>query len=130
VAAVYGITAAHVESLQPHMFDWRGIYRIADGAGRSWVLRLVRKTGSAPWLTQPATLLQWLAHQRYPAPTVALTVECHALRPGLSVRKLPRRARGRAGGRYISAQAAGALRRDRGDRAHRWPLSREMMANT
>jgi homoserine kinase type II len=66
----YGLKAASLHSLHLFAFDWRGIYRIADSEGRSWVLRAIRHADAREWLARPAAALLWLERQEYPAPRV------------------------------------------------------------
>jgi Ser/Thr protein kinase RdoA (MazF antagonist) len=69
----YGVSPAAIEPLHQFAYDWRGIYRVDDTAGRSMVLRIIHHEEASLWLNAPAVLLRWLDRQRYPAPRVLLT---------------------------------------------------------
>jgi Ser/Thr protein kinase RdoA (MazF antagonist) len=73
--SLYALQPQSIESLQPHVFDWRGIYQLRGTSQRSWLLRLLRLPDAADALTQTATLLHWLARQHYLAPCVYATTD-------------------------------------------------------
>jgi Ser/Thr protein kinase RdoA (MazF antagonist) len=68
VESQYGLPSVRLSPLHQFAYDWRGVYRVDDGDGRSWVLRLLRHQEAEQWLARPAALLQWLSQQEYPAP--------------------------------------------------------------
>lgn len=73
VEYLYPISVTGIQALHQFAFDWRGIYRIDDINGHSWVLRMFHAQDAAPWLAQAATLLRWLSSCGYAAPHVLLT---------------------------------------------------------
>ena len=73
VEHLYPISVTDILALHQVVFDWRGIYRIDDTNGHSWVVRMFQQQNAAPWLAQPATLLRWLESCRYVAPRVLMT---------------------------------------------------------
>ena len=67
--SVYGLTSLQVERLPPH-FDWRGLFRLDDAAGNSWILRLLHGEEAIRGLAATARVLDWLALGGFPAPIV------------------------------------------------------------
>ena len=72
---LYGLEAQVIESLDQYVFDWRGIYRVQDAQGDVWLMRLLQISEESGALSDIARLLEWLAHQQYPAPAVRATVD-------------------------------------------------------
>lgn len=75
IEQLYPISVVAIHSLQQHVLDWRGVYRVDAVDGQVWVLRMVQRHEPTPWLQQPATVLRWLAGQGYNAPEVLLTAQ-------------------------------------------------------
>lgn len=69
---LYGFEGAAVAPLELHTVEGRGIYRLQEAAGSTWVVRMKHLDELHP-LNQSARLLEWLGKQRYPAPRVRLT---------------------------------------------------------
>jgi Ser/Thr protein kinase RdoA (MazF antagonist) len=72
---LYGFEPRSVESLDQYQFDWRGIYRVYDAQAGVWVIRLFQIPDAADSFTHTARLLDWLAQQEYPAPSVRATID-------------------------------------------------------
>src|SRR3712207_2655163 len=72
---LYGFEPRSIDSLDQHQFDWRGLYRVQDAQGGTWVMRLVQTPEALDALTHTARLLDWLSSQSYPAPSVRLTTD-------------------------------------------------------
>lgn len=71
---VYGFEPASVASLSLFDNPDRGVYRVEDAQGQAWLLRLARQTSDEPWMLRPASVLQWLDAQSFPAPRVRPTL--------------------------------------------------------
>jgi Ser/Thr protein kinase RdoA (MazF antagonist) len=79
----YPIQPVAVECLRLNPGQGRALYRIEDGAGQLWVLRLYRQEQPVPswfgggrvadWLGERAALLQWLSQLDFPAPRLLPT---------------------------------------------------------
>jgi Ser/Thr protein kinase RdoA (MazF antagonist) len=69
---LYGLEPRSIESLDQYQHDWRGIYLVQDAGGGRWLIRLARASEQA-WFAQIAGVVDWLARQRYPAPSVRPT---------------------------------------------------------
>src|SRR5689334_9379330 len=70
--AIYQLQPQQIEPLPP-LLGWRGVYRIRDAGGQSWLLRLLHLPGAAASLAETGRLLRWLERQGYPAPRVRAT---------------------------------------------------------
>jgi Ser/Thr protein kinase RdoA (MazF antagonist) len=79
----YPIQPIAVECLRLNPGQGRALYRLEDGAGQPWVLRLYRQEQPVPswfgggraadWLGERADLLQWLSQLDFPAPRLLPT---------------------------------------------------------
>jgi Ser/Thr protein kinase RdoA (MazF antagonist) len=79
----YPIRPVSVECLRLNPGQGRALYRIEDGAGQLWVLRLYRQEQPVPswfeggraaeWLGERADLLQWLSELDFAAPRLLPT---------------------------------------------------------
>ncbi|HEU5103524.1 MAG TPA: phosphotransferase [Roseiflexaceae bacterium] len=71
--AIYQLKLRAIEALVPEQGAERGIYRIQDLRENAWVLRLVREPAGFGDFIATARLLDWLARQGFPAPTILPT---------------------------------------------------------
>ncbi len=81
----YGLRLVAAEQLRANADEGRALYRLRDGNGQSWALRLQRADRPVPawfggggaddWLRERAALLDWLAGRAYPAPRLRRTRE-------------------------------------------------------